>query len=268
MRISVIIPTYKPGAYFAECLESLSKQKLDRELFEIIIILNGCDEPWHTQISELTERFLKYFNVRLLQTDRGGVSNARNIGIEASKGEFITFIDDDDYVSPAYLEELLKHSTRDCVALTDAVYFDDETRVENWQNAHHLNFLKNQNKTNLTLFGTRVFFNGPVMKLLHRDIIGSRRFDVRFANGEDSLMMLAISNRIKSIIFTSNKAIYFRRIRHNSATTFKRSRIQKIQNGVKLCQSYLCAYFKDPLGFNITFILSRFAASIKSMLAD
>ncbi len=266
MRISVIIPTYKPGAYFAECLESLSKQTLDRELFEIIIILNGCDEPWHSQISELTDRFLKYFNVRLLQTEHGGVSNARNIGIEASKGEFITFIDDDDYVSPAYLEELLKHSTRDCVALTDAVYFDDETRVENWQNAHHLNFLKNQNKTNLTLFGARVFFNGPVMKLLHRDIIGSRRFDVRFANGEDSLMMLTISDKIKSIQFTSNNAIYYRRIRKNSATTSNKKFNLKLKNGLQLSGAYFSSYIKNPLEYEVAFILSRFIAIPKSIL--
>lgn len=268
MKVSVIIPTYKPGPYFEECLESLSKQTLDREMFEIIIVLNGCDEPWHSQIKELIDKFLISFNVRFLQTDHGGVSNARNIAIDNARGEFITFIDDDDYVSPAYLEELLKHSSRDCVALTDAIYFDDESRELNLLNAHHLNFLKNQNNTRLTLFGSRVFFNGPVMKLLHRDIIGERRFDVRFANGEDNLMMFNISDRINNICYTTNKAIYYRRIRANSATTKRRRKHEKCINSLRIMGQYLKYLAERPFSYNLPFILSRFAAEIKSIIAS
>lgn len=268
MKISVIIPTYKPGEYIAECLESLGHQTLAADAFEIIIVLNGCDDPWRTEINSLIERYLKDYNVRFIHTDRGGVSNARNMAIDVAKGEYITFIDDDDYVSPAYLEELLSHSSRDCVALTDCIYFDDETRKETINNAHHRNFLRNHQLTSPTLFQTRVFFNGPVMKLLHRDIIGQRRFDVRFANGEDNLMMFCISDRIKKVSFTSSSAIYYRRIRENSATTKRRSRFQRIKNSMKIMVEY-CRYLSShPFGYNPAFVLSRFAAEIKSMITD
>lgn len=266
MEVSVIIPTYKPGQYFSDCLESLSRQTLSPELFEIIIILNGCDEPWHSKINRLRKKFLSNFNVILIQTEQGGVSNARNIGIETSKGKFITFIDDDDYVSVAYLEELLNNSSHDCVALTDAVYFDDVSGEENRQNAHHLNFIKNRNRKKLSLFGTRVFFNGPVMKLIHRDIIGKRRFDIRFANGEDNLMMLNISDRIKKVCLTSPKAVYYRRIRKNSATTRHRSKWNKVSISCKLMGQYLVYYIQNPFKYNLPFVLSRFAAEIKSMI--
>ncbi len=268
MKISVIIPTYKPGEYIAECLESLGHQTLAVDEFEIIIVLNGCNEPWRTEINALIERYLKGNNVKFIQTDRGGASNARNMAIDVAKGEYITFIDDDDYVSPAYLEELLNHSSRDCVALTDCIYFDDERRKEMKDNAHHRNFIRNHQLTSPTLFQTRVFFNGPVMKLLHRDIIGGRRFDVRFANGEDSLMMLLISDKIKKIRYTSSDAIYYRRIRDNSATTLKRNRLSKMRNGVKLLKAYFEQYIKKPARYNFAFIFSRFLATTKSMLID
>lgn len=268
MKISVIIPTYKPGEYIAECLESLGHQTLAADEFEIIIVLNGCNEPWRTEINALIERYLKGNNVKFIQTDRGGVSNARNMAIDVAKGEYITFIDDDDYVSPAYLEELLNHSSRDCVALTDCIYFDDERRKEMKDNAHHRNFIRNHQLTSPTLFQTRVFFNGPVMKLLHRDIIGGRRFDVRFANGEDNLMMFCISDRIKKVSFTSSSAIYYRRIRENSATTRQRGRMARIKNSVKIMAEYCHFLSQHPLGYNPTFVLSRFAAEIKSMLTD
>lgn len=171
MEVSVIIPTYKPGEYISDCLESLSRQTLSPELFEIIIILNGCDEPWHSKINRLRKKFLSNFNVILIQTEQGGVSNARNIGIETSKGKFITFIDDDDYVSVAYLEELLNNSSRDCVALTDAVYFDDVSGEEYRQNAHHLNFIKNQKKKQnyflRIIFGELCILNWHHNHILH-----------------------------------------------------------------------------------------------------
>lgn len=266
MKISVIIPTYKPGEYIAECLESLGHQTLAADAFEIIIVLNGCDDPWRTEINSLIERYLKDYNVRFIHTDRGGVSNARNMAIDVAKGEYITFIDDDDYVSPAYLEELLNHSSRDCVALTDCIYFDDETRKETINNAHHRNFLRNHQLTSPTLFQTRVFFNGPVMKLLHRDIICQRRFDVRFANGEDNLMMLYISDRINSICMTSSTAIYYRRIRKGSATTRHRSKWYNISTSCKLMRQYIIYYIKNPFHYNLPFVLSRFAAEVKSMI--
>lgn len=266
MKISVIIPTYKPGEYIAECLESLGHQTLAADAFEIIIVLNGCDDPWRTEISSLIERYLKDYNVRFIHTDRGGVSNARNMAIDVAKGEYITFIDDDDYVSPAYLEELLRHSSRDCVALTDCIYFDDESRKEMKDNAHHRNFIRNHQLTSPTLFQTRVFFNGPVMKLLHRDIIGDRRFDVRFANGEDNLMMFCISDRIKKVSFTSPSAIYYRRIRENSATTKKRSRMQVAKNSSRIMKQYLIYLSERPFGYNGLFVLSRFAAEVKSII--
>lgn len=268
MTISLIIPTYKPGKYIIECLESLGCQTLAADAFEIIIVLNGCDEPWRAEINLLIERYLKDNNVRFIQTDRGGVSNARNMAIDIAKGEFITFIDDDDYISPTYLEELLKYSSQDCVALTDCIYFDDESRKEIIDNAHHRNFIKNHQSVTPTLYQTRVFFNGPVMKLLHRDIIGERRFNPKFKNGEDNLMMFGISDRIKNIAFTSSSAIYYRRIRENSATTKRRSRFQRIKNSIKIMVEY-CRYLSSrPFGYNPAFVLSRFAAEIKSMITD
>lgn len=263
MKISVIIPTYKPGEYIAECLESLGHQTLAADAFEIIIVLNGCDDPWRTEINSLIERYLKDYNVRFIHTDRGGVSNARNMAIDVAKGEYITFIDDDDYVSPAYLEELLSHSSRDCVALTDCIYFDDETRKETINNAHHRNFLRNHQLTSPTLFQTRVFFNGPVMKLLHRDIIGKRRFDLRFANDEDSLFMALISDRIKRCRFCPAEAIYYRRVRLNSATTKSRSIFERVCNSFKAIIQYTIYWIKRPLDYNPAFYISRIMAQFK-----
>ena len=99
--ISVIIPTYKPGAYIYECLDSIINQTLDCKLYEILIILNGFSEPYYKCIASYTD----YNNVKILYESMASVSNARNKGLEVAKGEYICFIDDDDVVYSNYLEE-------------------------------------------------------------------------------------------------------------------------------------------------------------------
>ena len=87
-------------------------QTLEKEKFEVIIVLNGPKEPFH---SEITGLISSYPTIRLLYEEKSGVSNARNKGIEDSKGNFICFIDDDDMISPTYLESLLEISSREIV---------------------------------------------------------------------------------------------------------------------------------------------------------
>ena len=107
MEISVIIPSYKPQDYLWRCLDSLDGQTLAKDKFEVILVLNGCKEPYHGQILNYIEKH-KDMKIRYEQRDSDGVSFARNIGIELAEGRHLTFIDDDDYVSPRYLEALLE----------------------------------------------------------------------------------------------------------------------------------------------------------------
>ena len=96
MKISVIIPSYKPQTYLWECLDSLKNQSFPKEYFEIILVLNGCNEPFYGQISLYLDNNMADYRLHLIQTDQSGVSNARNIGIEKASGDYLTFIDDDD----------------------------------------------------------------------------------------------------------------------------------------------------------------------------
>lgn len=265
MKISVIVPSYKPGGYLWECLDSLKQQTLNSAAFEVIIVLNGCCEPWKSQISDYIKAN-KLTNFRLLQTNEGGVSNARNIGLDNAKGEYITFIDDDDFISPTYLQSLLDVSSPNCVALTDSIYFDDETRQNNYDNLHHNEYQKLKGCLNPSLYKVRRFFNGPVMKLLHRDIIGSRRFDRRFSNGEDSLFMALISDRIKSCKFCPPNAVYYRRIRAESATTRKRPFHKRIANSLNAIAQYSKYWIRRPLNYKAAFMSSRIIAQIKNII--
>ena len=96
--VSVIIPAYNASEYLEQCLDSITMQSLDD--FEVIIVDDGSTD--HTaSIAHNYERIDDRF--RLIRRENGGVSKARNIGIDNSKGKFITFVDADDALHPKAL---------------------------------------------------------------------------------------------------------------------------------------------------------------------
>ena len=124
--ISVIVPCFKPEARFLrQCLHSLYGQTLPHSRYEVILILNGCGEPWLSVANDMIGAFAPDFNITLLHTMERGVSNARNLGLDAARGEYIAFVDYDDYVSGPYLESLLRVASPTVVALSDAFPFHD-----------------------------------------------------------------------------------------------------------------------------------------------
>lgn len=264
MKISVIIPTYKPQAYIWECLKSLKAQTINKDWFEIILILNGCNEPYFSQIQSFINTHLLDFHIDLIQTNQGGVSNARNIGLDKAKGEYITFIDDDDYVSPDYLLELYKVRQKYGIAISDALSFEDGTTIYDENYSAHQTYLRH-NRTKPTLCNSRKMLNGPCLKLIARDVIGSKRFDLRFKNGEDSLFMFAISDKIKTISYTSNSAIYYRRYRKDSAY-FTQSISYKLRNAFRLSSAYTSLMLSHPQSYDVKFYFTRIFACIHSIL--
>ena len=101
MLISVIIPVYNVEEYLHYAIESLEKQTYKN--FEIILVNDGSTDDSGKLCDEYSE---KYSNVRVFHKENGGLSDARNFGVQKAKGEFITFLDPDDYLE-AYSLELL-----------------------------------------------------------------------------------------------------------------------------------------------------------------
>lgn len=267
VAVSVIIPTYNPGDYILECLESLACQTLCKGLFELIVILNGCDEPYSSHLSKWGNNH-PGIQITVIQTDTPGVSNARNLGINAATGEYIAFIDDDDYVSPTYLERLLNKAKdiENCVVLSNSISFIDGTHDfdESFSIYKIFNRLKSQKA--IDIFHTRSFFNGPCMKLISKTIINNFSFDTKLRNGEDSLFMFEISKNIKQISLAENDAIYFRRFRQNSASTRHRTLKERTGVMIQLITKYTVAYIKSPFKYNFLFYVSRVLATVKGQL--
>lgn len=264
MKISVIIPTYKPSEYFWDCLISLKNQKFPKEDFEIIIGLNGCDEPYRSMINQFVKDNLNDYNVKVLQADEGGASIGRNMGLDNAVGEYIAFVDDDDYVSENYLAELYRISAPDIVGLSNALAFEDKTNTKVPYCMENAYLECTKNNCNCLNSKARRFFNGPVMKLFHKSIIGNRRFDNSFKTSQDCIFNFLISDRIDKVAFTSSDAVYYRRVRINSATTRVHSKKHYIVHSLKCMAKFTKIYCSG--NYSTYFFLSRIAAEIRYII--
>lgn len=100
--ISVVVPVYKSEKTFVSCVESLLGQTC-RDL-EILLVDDGSPDNCPQLCDELAR---KDGRIRVIHKENGGVSSARNAGIEAAEGEYLFFCDSDDWVEPEMLEKLL-----------------------------------------------------------------------------------------------------------------------------------------------------------------
>lgn len=99
--ISVIVPIYNVSPYLRLCLESIEKQTYQH--FEVLLINDGSRDNSKDICLEFVERDKRF---KFIEQQNAGLSAARNTGILNAKGEFLTFIDGDDFIESNYLEEL------------------------------------------------------------------------------------------------------------------------------------------------------------------
>ena len=102
-KISVIVPVYNSEAYLDQCISSIIQQNYQD--FELILVDDGSTDK---SISLCNHWAQKDPRIVVLQKENGGLSDARNYGIDHANGEYLTFIDSDDYVSQDYLSYLIQ----------------------------------------------------------------------------------------------------------------------------------------------------------------
>ena len=107
-RLSVIVPVYNVEAYLARCVDSILAQSFAD--FELILVNDGTRDG---SVSIMEDYAHRDGRVRLVHKQNGGLSSARNAGLAAARGEYIHFLDPDDYLEPDFSERLLAVARRE-----------------------------------------------------------------------------------------------------------------------------------------------------------
>lgn len=110
MKLSIIVPIYNVEPYLRKCVDSLLTQDLPESAYEIILVDDGSTDASGVIAEEYASR---YANIRVVHQVNGGLSAARNTGIDAAQGDYIQFVDSDDYLEPNVLSGLVAKMERD-----------------------------------------------------------------------------------------------------------------------------------------------------------
>ena len=110
MKLSIIVPVYNVADYLAKCLDSLLTQDLPQNEYEIIVVNDGSTD----NSGEIAQQYAdNYANVALIHQANQGLSGARNTGIKHAKGDYVQFVDSDDYLEVNVLGGLIKQVEND-----------------------------------------------------------------------------------------------------------------------------------------------------------
>ncbi|ATD30790.1 glycosyltransferase [Macrococcoides bohemicum] len=123
MKLSIVMPVYNVEQYLPECIESILKQDVDPNLYEMIIV--NDDSPDNSL--RIAEDYKKnHSNIKIISQPNGGIAAARNTGIRAAQGEYIVMLDSDDFYSKVFFDDIFKfieQNNQPDVVLFDFNYF-------------------------------------------------------------------------------------------------------------------------------------------------
>ena len=216
--ISVIIPVYNPPHdKFERCIGSLVSQTGGLS-FEVIFVNDGSTDTW---IAERLERLEKEDSrVAVITRENGGVSVARNTGIERARGKYIAFVDSDDYMLDDGLEYMYRETSRHGAEIG---IFGYEARHEGAADVTEWNdLITGENKRALIKelvgeYGDMPFLikgirtNSPWSKLYQRIFLLNNNisFNPQLANHEDNLVNLEVVGKANQIVIDNKKVYYY-----------------------------------------------------------
>lgn len=227
-KVSVIVPMYNVEDYLRECLDSVVKQTLKD--IEIICVNDGS--PDHSA-DIAAEYAAKYDFVKLVQKENGGLSSARNTGLDVAQGRYVYFLDSDDFIEPEMLEELCNKADAEEL---DIVYFNTYLLFENQRirelNQNYVDYYTRKGKyegvcSGQTMFAKmrekREFFPSVCLQMFRRSMIEDN--GLRFYGGiihEDNLFSfqcMILAQRAGYL----DKSYYHRRMHGDSIMTVGKS---------------------------------------------
>lgn len=130
--VTVVMASYRAPAEAIESLESLTNQTLDPSQFEVVLVVNGAQADDVSAFEDFRAAHPR-LRLRILRTGLAGACHALNLGIQAARMNWTTFVDDDDHVSPRFLEGLLAVAGPGLIPLTviNDVHPDGSIRSDN-----------------------------------------------------------------------------------------------------------------------------------------
>lgn len=207
-HVSIITPAYNAARYLPQAVASVVEQSFQD--WELIIINDGSTDATRDYLDTLTDP-----RIRVIHQENGGVSRARNAGLECARGEFVTFMDADD----ALPRESLSVRVRYLDAHPEVTVVDGRITIKDAALATTLRERVGGDRgpyfSRLIRLDSSVFFGVAVM--VRRAAIGATRFESGLSHCEDLLFLLEAANKREWVYGAVDEAVYLYRTGAGSA---------------------------------------------------
>ena len=261
-KVSVIIPVYNVEEYLAECLESVINQT--EKNIEIICV-DDCSTD--SSLAILQEYAKKDSRIIVIHNEvNSGQSVARNKGLAIAQGEFVLFVDSDDFIKPNLLETTLKYANNvDMVCFDFKVYnpmkltsFTHERFLDNGLYTNERYFIESEKK--------KTFLVVPFSKLYKRDFLLQN--NLKFMPGmiyEDNLFFLQCVLKAKKI-YSINDKLYIYRIRPGSTMT-KKLQPKNVNDRFRLLCEATRVYLENDVSEKFSLAIEKFIEMLTTSYA-
>ena len=215
--ISVIVPAYNVNQFIEKCVYSILQQTYNN--FELIIVNDGSTDGTADTLNRLASEDNRIIVVH--QTNQG-VSVARNKGIKICNGDYVCFIDSDDYISEDYLEVMTSNlNDCDCVACGYTIVNNDGEIISHPFTISELYLNDRDSLTNNYMYNTvfRQMFFAPFSKLYKASIIKTIEFDSELVSAEDIVFNLQFLSKSNSVHVVNYEGYHYKKT--NSSVTVK-----------------------------------------------
>ena len=262
LHISIILPVYNVENYISDCLDSLLSQDIPEDNYEIICVNDGSTDKSAEIISCYA---MKNRNIHLIKQENRGVSNARNNGLNVAKGNYIWFIDPDDFIAPNCLNFIIEAVDVNNADLFEISYVScsEKTKfVDIKPPVLSLSDIR-QGRQGASASGCIYVIKS---KLLQDNCI---HWNESLLYGEDYLFAFQVKAACKNAIFTNN-IIYYYRQRTTSAMNSQSINKYKnhIDSMIKLAEIYKNEYLKNyPLSLKNN-LIDRKSLYIQAVMVD
>lgn len=244
MKISVIIPVYNSSTYLRKCLDSVVNQTLKN--IEIIVINDGSTDDSKNIIEEYS---CKYKNIVFIDQENKGIGKTRNIGIKKATGEYITFVDSDDYIKENMLEEYYKYARKHNFDLVIGSYIKKINNKE-------IIFENNKFKTGNVKTTPQILYlieYGPWAKLYKHEMLIKNNIYFDEKRKYEDMPFVSKALLKSKLIGQITEPYYYYIIHNNSETTTMDKRVFDILDILKEIKDYYKReyYLRDELDYVI-----------------
>ena len=222
--ISVIIPVYKVEKHLEKCVDSVINQTYKN--LEIILVDDGSPDNCPKICDEYAKKDKR---IKVIHKENGGVGSARNKGMEKAVGEYITFVDSDDWLEKNFIQEMLFIINKYKVDYVTCGYYRVYENKKEIINGNLEEIVIDSKEYVNKLLNVQNGYGFVHMKLIKKEKISSLRFEEKLVVGEDALFNIQLCKNIDKIVIY-NKPLYNYYFNTNSV-------VRKYNN--EYCNNYL-----------------------------